>query len=67
MPHIGLCCTAALPAVEVKSGRRKSKSAEQSKHPDEDEDTHQFAKCYFDLKVTSVLTWHAVTTPALTS
>lgn len=35
----------------MKTGRRKSRSAEHSKHSDEDEDAYQSAKCYFDLKV----------------
>ena len=46
-----LCCAAALPATEVRTGRRKSRSAEHSKLSDEDEDAYQSAKCYFDLKV----------------
>ena len=49
---MSLCCAAALPATEVKTGRRKSRSAEHFfKHSDEDEDAYQSAKCYFDLKV----------------
>ena len=43
---------AALPQVEGKASKRKSKTPERGRSAaDEDEDAYQSAKCYFDLKV----------------